>query len=255
VSKGAAGQGTSAKLYADANTMAYQAYQLRRQAEQQDFEEALHAVVREAAEAVDAERGHTKRLTANAEGTVTAERVTDDRVRRAVDYLADCEAEEKRTQEAHADPEAQTNATMRVHAARGVLDRERSALETARQDRQRAEQALGEHRRRLGDLEAAHAAAEQKAANPGSAPRTSALVPGVNGLSDLDDDQRGFVRLLALAMAGSSGSLAGSGRRAPEPAKPAPQDWRDQLAAQDASKVRMAAVPGGGRVIIPPIPR
>jgi hypothetical protein len=213
----------------------HMAYEEGRAADQCAHEAVFLDQAAVALAALEQAREELPALEAAAEGAVTAERLADDRLRRAAKNLTRRQAEERRCEKPGTSPELRDEAEVRTRRASKTVDEERQALAREHALRVQAEQRLAGHQLQLAGLENAWAAAAWRAQHPGEAPRTSPIALGVTSAADMTGEERQLIGGLAL--------LGGLGRSQGAPLPP------DRAAIlKDQSRWRVL----GPGVLIPP---
>jgi hypothetical protein len=221
-----------------------EAGRLEREGGQFEYEAALWEACDAAEDALGALQERTAGLEAAEEGTTTAERAAQDRLREDRKHHARRKAEVTRSENSGS-RDAQDEAQVRLHRSERRVAEAEADLETATAKRKAAEVALDVHRTALRGAQAVYARALDAGFNPGTAP-LKGFTPGITGLSDMSDDARDALKaagLLAYAASGSGTSQA--------PAKGSLGTSRREFEAQDPSKFRLVRS-GSGVVAVPP---
>jgi hypothetical protein len=209
-----------------------EAMNLERQGHQLEHEAALWEVADAAEDALCALQERTAGLEAAEEGTLTAERAAQDKLREDRKHHARRKAEVTRAENGSS-REAQDEAAVRLNRSQKRVDDAEAAVAAATAKRMAAEVALEAHRTALRVAQAAYSRALDAGFNPGSAPGASGLALGVSRVSDMDDEQRALVALSLPFIAASFGSSG----QAPA-AKGGLGTTRGEFAAMDPSKPR-----------------
>jgi hypothetical protein len=218
---------------------------LAREADQAEHEAGLWEAA-EAAEAVWRElKQKTAGLEAAEEGTLAAERTAQDKLREDRRHLARRKGEMTRA-ESGTSREAKDEPAVRLsRAQQGVAGAEQE-LAAATKDHETAEAALDANRNAVREAIAAWQRALEAGYNPGVAPRSSPLRPGIGRVEHMTTEERDYAALLAITM-GAAGSAGGS-REEPRRNR---VTTRGELAGQDPNGFRYIRT-GAGVSIVPP---
>ncbi len=179
-------------------------------------------------------RQRLPRLQQSADEAIRAERAAEDRYRAEDRKRARVAAEQAKADPA--DGDVQERIALRLHARQGAAGACMQEVSTARAARVAAERERDEWQAHVDVLEREAGAARQKAENPGTAPASPGLAPGVSRLSDMDQETRDLLTaavLLAAALPGGSGPQQAAG---PDRSV---RTTNGELAAQDPSGFRL----------------
>ena len=234
------------QLRAAARDRAREAFEADRRGAQLAYEATLIDAERDALAVLEGTRTRGPALQAAVDDAVAAERAAEDRVRRDARALARLRARELKAESDYASLDVQTDLAVRVGKAEQVVAKGREVAGHAQQAREQAEAKLAGWEAAFAEADRDHAEAARQAADPGTAPDTPRLAPGVAGISDLDDDTRSLIASVVLLTA-----KAGSGTPALPAARAAGPDWRADLADQDRRKFRQVRLAGGTHIIPP----
>jgi hypothetical protein len=181
-------------------------------------------------------------LDAAVQEAIGAERAAEDRLRAEDRQLSRVKSELAKADPA--DGDAQERLALRVHARQGAVDACSGIVRTARDGRLEAQQALSRWQAYVDELEADRDQARAKAENPGTAPNMPALSPGVAKVSDLDEETKQYLGLVAILT-----SQLGSIREAQQLPN---TDPRQSFSQQDPSQMRFMRTADGRTLAIPP---